>query len=54
MLTSSPNEGGPASRPTGIRVLIHSPFRVYYRIKPSLRRVDILHVWHGRRRGPYS
>ena len=54
LLKTFPNAGGPASRPAGVRMLIHSPFRVYYRVKPNLRRIDILHVWHGRRRAPYS
>lgn len=34
------------------RVMEHTPFRIYYQVRPRLRRVDVLHVWHGRRRGP--
>ena len=34
------------------RVMEHAPFRIFYRVKPRVRRVEVLHVWHGRRRGP--
>lgn len=49
-----PFAGGESDRRTGTRTLIHSPFLIYYRIRPKLQRIDILHVWHGRRRSPYS
>ena len=46
-----PFTGVSANQRVRTRILYHSPFRIYYQVKPKLRRIDILHVWHGRRRG---
>ena len=53
-LSVFPYTGMLANKRVRTRILHHSPFRIYYRIRPKLRRIDILHVWHGWRRGPYS
>lgn len=53
-LSAFPYTGEQSNRRSNTRILHHSPFLIYYRIRPKLQRIDILHVWHGRRRSPYS
>jgi toxin ParE1/3/4 len=35
-----------------IRSFPHRPYIVFYRFRAALDRVEILRVWHGRRRSP--
>jgi plasmid stabilization system protein ParE len=37
---------------SGVRRLLHSPLHVYYRVILEMKRIEILHVWHSRRRPP--
>ena len=42
-----------ANRP-GVRMMVHFPIRIYYRIHEQDRLIEILHFWHGSRREPPS
>ena len=35
-----------------IRILVHSPFHVYYRVDANLQNVEIIRFWHASRRLP--
>ena len=42
----------PERNDSAYRQLIHSPFRIIYRVDPELRRVVILRIWHASRGEP--
>jgi plasmid stabilization system protein ParE len=52
LLGDFPHLGTPVRGYPGVRRLQHSPFHVYYRVLEESRRVEILHLWHGSRKGP--
>jgi plasmid stabilization system protein ParE len=52
LLREFPYLGAPVRGYAGIRQLQHSPLHVYYKVLLESRRVEILHFWHGARRGP--
>jgi plasmid stabilization system protein ParE len=52
LLGDFPFLGVPVRGRTGIRRLQHSPLHVYYQVLEDSREVEILHFWHGKRRGP--
>lgn len=51
-LRTFPYMGRESKSRRNTRVIEHAPFRIFYQVKPRVRRVEVLHVWHGRRRGP--
>ena len=36
----------------GVRMMVHFPIRIYYRVHDDERLIEILHFWHGSRREP--
>jgi plasmid stabilization system protein ParE len=52
LLASYPRLGSKASFNSPLRILIHSPFKIYYKVIEPQQRIDILHIWHGSRRPP--
>ena len=52
LLQTFPRIGAPVPRRPGIRKLLHSPIRVYYRIREDLGLIEILHFWHVARKQP--
>ena len=52
LLPQFPSIGSPVKGKSGVRQLLHSPFRVYYRVNQQRGRIDILHIWHQSRRPP--
>lgn len=52
LLETLPWIGMPVPGRTGIRKILHSPERIYYRVHKDRRLVEILHLWHGSRREP--
>jgi len=50
LLKSFPYIGSPVDGRSHVRVLVHTPILVYYRINERLYVVEILHFWHGSRR----
>jgi plasmid stabilization system protein ParE len=36
----------------GIRKLLHTPIRIYYRLDEDRRSIEIVHFWHGARLSP--
>lgn len=52
LLAAFPYLGVPVSHRKGVRKLLHSPIRIYYRIDEKLRIIGILRLSHSARREP--
>ena len=52
MLKVFPYVGKPLGQTSDVRVLVHTPILVYYRVRMNPNVVDILHFWHASRCGP--
>ena len=52
LLQTFPRIGVPVPRRPGIRKLLHTPIRVYYRIREDPGMIEILHFWHVARKHP--
>jgi plasmid stabilization system protein ParE len=52
LLGRFPRLGTPVPHRKGVRKILHSPIRIYYRLHEDRNLVEILHLWHGSRRGP--
>ncbi len=52
LLGTFPHIGSPVKRRPGVRKILHTPVRIYYRIQERRRVVEILHFWHARRQPP--
>jgi len=52
LLENMPRIGVPVRRRAGVRKILHSPVRVYYRLHEDRRLVEILHFWHAARKDP--
>ncbi len=52
LLESLPRIGVPVPRRAGVRKILHSPVRVYYRLHEDRGLVEILHFWHAARKDP--
>jgi len=47
LLQDFPRLGRVVAHRGGIRILVHFPIRIYYRIHEDDRLIEILHFWHG-------
>ncbi len=52
ILATFPHIGAPVNKRKGIRSMLHTPIRIYYRLNQEREAVEILHFWHGSRRSP--
>jgi plasmid stabilization system protein ParE len=52
LLAAFPLIGAPVAGRPGLRNLLHTPIRIYYRIDEDKKLVEIIHLWHGSRRPP--
>jgi plasmid stabilization system protein ParE len=52
LLQDFPRLGKVVANHGGIRILIHFPILIYYRIHEDRFLIEILHFWHGSRREP--
>ncbi len=52
LLSTFPHLGSPVKHRPGVRKLLHSPVRVYYRIQEKRKLVEIIHLWHSARQHP--
>ena len=52
LLAPFPHIGSPVNQRPGVRKLLHTPVRVYYRIHEERSVVEILHFWHVARQEP--
>ncbi len=52
LLATFPHIGAPVKQRKGVRKLLHSPIRIYYRIHETKQLLEILHFWHTARREP--
>ena len=50
VLAVFPHIGTPVEGRRGVRKLLHTPVRIYYRVHEERRVVEILHFWHAARR----
>ena len=54
VLQSFPYAGELVPKRPRIRRLVHTPYKIYYRIHAVRKVVEILHFWHGSRRDPLA
>ena len=47
-----PRIGVPVPGRPGVRKILHSPVRVYYRLHEDRRLIEVLHFWHAARKDP--
>lgn len=52
LLATFPHIGAPVKRRKGVRKILHTPVRIYYRIDQEKRVIEILHFWHSARQEP--
>ncbi len=52
ILKDFPHIGSSVFERPGVRKILHSPIRIYYRINERRKLVEILHFWHGSKMGP--
>jgi plasmid stabilization system protein ParE len=44
-----PYIGSPLDGRDGVRLLVHTPILIYYRVNEASDLVEVLHFWHGSR-----
>ena len=54
LLENFPRLGGPIKKRPGVRKMLHSPIRVYYRLHEKRKLIEILHLWHAARKNPFA
>ena len=52
ILQTFPRIGVVIRKRRSVRKILHTPIRIYYRVHEDKQLVEILHFWHGARRGP--
>ena len=52
ILQDFPRLGVPVPGRPGVRKILHSPVRVYYRLYEDKKLIEILHFWHVSRQPP--
>lgn len=52
LLQDFPRICTPVHRRPNVRKVIHSPVRIYYRLHERKNLIEVLHFWHGAKRGP--
>ena len=52
LLRSFPRMGEPVAKRPGVRKLLHTPIRVYDRLREGQELIEILHFWHAARTPP--
>ena len=52
LLQNFPRLGVLVPRRPGVRKILHSPVRIYYRVYEDKRLIEILHFWHVARKDP--
>jgi len=52
LLADFPHIGAQVSQRSGVRKLLHTPIRIYYRVDERRKVVEILHFWHAARQEP--
>ena len=50
LLKRFPYIGSPLDGRDGVRLLVHTPILIYYRVNEPSNLVEVLHFWHGSRR----
>jgi plasmid stabilization system protein ParE len=52
LLRNFPRIGMPVSKRLGVRKILHTPVRIYYRLHEDRNLIEILHFWHSSRKEP--
>jgi plasmid stabilization system protein ParE len=52
LLAIFPHIGVLIDRQKGVRKLLHTPIRIYYRVDTDTKTVEVLHFWHAARQEP--
>ena len=50
LLKNFPYIGSPLDGRDDVRLLVHTPILIYYRVNEAPNFVEVLHFWHGSRR----
>lgn len=52
LLSTFPHIGTASTKFKGVRSVLHTPVRIYYRVDELRQSVEIIHFWHTARRSP--
>lgn len=52
LLATFPHIGVSSARSRGVRSVLHTPVRIYYRVDEQRQGVEIIHFWHTARKSP--
>jgi plasmid stabilization system protein ParE len=52
LLATFPHLGVALMGRRGVRSLLHTPVRIYYRVDDLRQSIEIIHIWHSARRQP--
>jgi plasmid stabilization system protein ParE len=52
LLATFPYIGSPVADLPGVRLLVHTPILIYYRVAEDRKLVEVLHFWHAARKRP--
>ena len=52
LLENFPKLGVHVHERSGVRKILHSPVRIYYRVHEKRKVIEILHFWHVARQNP--
>ena len=52
LLATFPHIGVASTKSRGVRSILHSPVRIYYRVDDPRECVEVIHFWHTARKNP--
>ena len=52
LLAQFPYLGAPMRVRPGVREMLHTPFRIYYRVYEDRKAIEVIQIWHQSRRTP--
>jgi plasmid stabilization system protein ParE len=52
LLATFPHLGIVAGKSRGVRCILHTPVRIYYRVDDVRQCVEVIHFWHAARQQP--
>ena len=54
LLSRFPQMGVASGKRPGIRSVLHTPIRIYYRVDEARQGVEVIHIWHTARQKPHD
>jgi len=52
LLGTFPHIGVSSTQARGVRSVLHTPIRIYYRVDENRQAVEVIHFWHTARQPP--